>query len=80
MFCTARDLNLWCVTGHSFKCSAMLQRLKMTVRPCMAHALLPWLQPIPRVSLTTVISLHLRPGVRATECISGLVLAFRSGL
>lgn len=38
--------------------------LKITPRPRVAHALLPWLQPIPRVSLTTVISLHLRPGVK----------------
>lgn len=33
MFCTSRDLNLWCLTGYSFKCSAVLQLFKNTLIP-----------------------------------------------
>lgn len=76
MFCTSRDLNLWCLTGYSFKCSAVLQLFKNTLipRPIFFFFLpQPW--PIPRLSLTTLISLHLRPGVSAIYCISGVLRA-----
>lgn len=43
MFCTSRHLNLQCVTGYSFKCSAVLQLLKYT--DTMAHFFLPSSSP-----------------------------------
>lgn len=73
-----RDLTLWCVAGMWQAMLSNVQSYYSFVKYTTAHFSFSCWQPFPLILLTSLISLHLCPGLGAVYCILGSWLGRRA--